>query len=162
MELTDNLWTKWELDDGGRKSSGRQGLTGDCVVRSIAIAMERDYGEVYDGVFDAQRQWYLTSRHRTARKSRARGTAAADSSPRNGVMTPVAREYIKSFGWVWTPTMAVGAGCRVHLRGDELPSGRIIARLSKHFCAVVNGVVRDTYDPARGGTRCVYGYWAEG
>ena len=32
-------------------------------------------------------------------------------------------------------------------------------RLSKHITAVVNGVIHDTYDPSRGGSRCVYGVW---
>lgn len=29
------------------------------------------------------------------------------------------------------------------------------------YAAVVDGVVRDTHDPSRDGTRCVYGYWRE-
>jgi hypothetical protein len=24
---------------------------------------------------------------------------------------------------------------------------------------VIDGVIHDTFDPSRGGTRCVYGYW---
>ena len=24
---------------------------------------------------------------------------------------------------------------------------------------MIDGVIHDTYDPTRGGTRCVYGYW---
>jgi hypothetical protein len=39
---------------------------------------------------------------------------------------------------------------------------RDVARLSRHLCAVVDGVVHDTFDPSRDGTRCVYGYWKEG
>ena len=63
-------------------------------------------------------------------------------------------------GWKWTPTMGIGTGCRVHLRPEELPGGRIIVSLSKHWCAVIDGVPHDTHDPSRGGTRCVYGYWS--
>jgi hypothetical protein len=55
--------------------------------------------------------------------------------------------------------MAVGSGCKVHLRADELPSGRLIVRVSHHFAAVIDGVIHDTHDCSRGGTRCVYGYW---
>lgn len=58
-----------------------------------------------------------------------------------------------------TPTMAIGSGCKVHLRADELPTGRLVVSVSKHLVAVVDGVVHDTHDPRRGGTRCVYGYW---
>jgi hypothetical protein len=57
------------------------------------------------------------------------------------------------------PTMQIGSGCRVHLRADELPAGRIICQVSRHLCAVIDGVVYDTHDPTRDGTRCVYGYW---
>jgi hypothetical protein len=64
-------------------------------------------------------------------------------------------------GWKWTATMGIGTGCTVHLRADELPSGRIIATVSGHLVAVVDGVVHDTHDPTRDGTRCVYGYYRE-
>jgi hypothetical protein len=55
--------------------------------------------------------------------------------------------------------MRVGSGCRVHLRADELPPGRLIVRVSKHVAAVIDGVIHDTFDCSRGGTRCVYGYF---
>jgi hypothetical protein len=55
--------------------------------------------------------------------------------------------------------MMIGTGCTVHLRSDELPGGRLIVALSRHWCAVIDGVIHDLYDCSRGGTRCVYGYW---
>jgi hypothetical protein len=55
--------------------------------------------------------------------------------------------------------MFIGQGCKVHLREGELPMGRLVVNLSKHFTAVIDGVVYDTHDPTRDGTRCVYGYW---
>jgi hypothetical protein len=58
--------------------------------------------------------------------------------------------------------MGIGTGCRVHLRAGELPGGRIITRLTGHLAAVIDGVVHDTEDPGRAGTRCVYGYWVPG
>ena len=42
----------------------------------------------------------------------------------------------------------------------KLPMGRLIVTVSKHECAVINGVIYDTSDPLRGGTRCVYGFWS--
>jgi hypothetical protein len=62
-------------------------------------------------------------------------------------------------GFDWTPTMEIGSGCKVHVREDELPKGRLILALSKHYAACIDGVINDTYDPSREGTRCVYGYW---
>ena len=55
--------------------------------------------------------------------------------------------------------MRIGSGCKVHLRADELPAGRLIVNLSRHSAAVIEGVLHDTYDSSRNGTRCVYGYW---
>jgi hypothetical protein len=34
----------------------------------------------------------------------------------------------------------------MRLHPDELPSGRIVARVSKHLCAVIDGVTHDTHD----------------
>jgi hypothetical protein len=45
------------------------------------------------------------------------------------------------------------------MTSGELPAGRIIARVSKHFVAIIDGVINDIYDPSRGGNRCVYGYY---
>jgi hypothetical protein len=58
--------------------------------------------------------------------------------------------------------MSIGQGCTVHLKADELPSGRLILSVSRHYVAMIDGVVHDTHDPSRGGTRCVYGYWTYG
>lgn len=134
---------QWTFDDGGRAEAGYKGSTGDCVVRSIAIAAEKPYKEVYDALFEI------------AKANPIKGQKSA--SPRNGVNRRHYEAYLKSIGWVWIPTMRVGQGCNVHLRASELPTGRLIVRLTKHVCAVIDRVVHDTYDPSRDGSRCVYG-----
>jgi hypothetical protein len=58
--------------------------------------------------------------------------------------------------------MQIGSGCKVHLRDGELPTGRLVVFVSKHYTAVIDGVIHDTYDPSRAGTRCVYGYFSIG
>jgi len=55
--------------------------------------------------------------------------------------------------------MQIGSGCRVHLRADDLPAGRLIVKVTHHLVAVIDGVIHDTHNCSRGGTRCVYGYW---
>jgi hypothetical protein len=57
--------------------------------------------------------------------------------------------------------MHIGSGCTAHLRDGEswVPQGRVIVKVSKHYTALIDGVIHDTHDPSRGGTRCVYGYW---
>jgi hypothetical protein len=132
-------------NDGGRAAAGYKGHTGDCVCRAIAIAAELPYQQVYDTLNELAKE-------RKARKSAAR----------TGVARKVYDVYIRSLGMTWRPTMAIGSGCRVHLRASELPAGRIICRLSRHIVAVVDGVLHDTYDCSREGDRCVYGYYARG
>lgn len=132
----------WVFDDGGRAAAGFRGEAGDCVVRAIAIATGSDYAWVYAEL---------------AARQKALGKP---NSARNGVSKKAYRPFLEDeLGWTWTPTMRIGSGTTVHLDADELPEGRIIVRLTRHLAAVVDGVIHDTHDPSRGGTRCVYGYW---
>lgn len=137
----------WEYDDGGRAAAGYRGHTGDCVTRAVAIATGRDYQDVYADIHDVLRE----------HKQRRGGKGS--SSPRDGVPKPITRRYLANLGWEWTPTMRIGSGTRVHLRPGELPTGPLIVQVSGHITAVIDGVVRDTADPCRDGTRAVYGYW---
>ena len=137
----------FEFNDGGRAAAGYKGRAGDCTVRAIAIATEQDYQAVYDALWDLNRQ---------AKKG------PGDTSPRDGnTSTKTIRAYMASLGWTWVPTMQIGSGTTVHLRADELPGGRLVTRLSRHMCAVIDGVIHDTYDPSRDGTRAVYGYYTD-
>jgi hypothetical protein len=138
---------RFVLDDGGRACAGFKGETDDCVCRSIAIAMDRPYREVYDELWEASRA------EKPSKNKRGK------SSPRTGVHKDVIRTYLESHGWEWTPTMQIGSGCTVHLREKELPPGRLIVSVSRHTTAVIDGVIHDTRDPSRNGQRCVYGYF---
>lgn len=161
------------FDDGGRAAAGFKGTAGDCVARAVAIASGRPYAEVYAA---------LSKGMGSQRKSRG-------ATARNGVSTRRKwfKDYMRSLGAEWTPTMQIGAGCTVHLRADELPPGRLVVAVSKHYTAVVDGVIHDNHDPRERGTtvypanysgdipkgarpldgggwayspeRCVYGYW---
>jgi hypothetical protein len=131
----------FQYDDGGRAAAGYKGDTGDCVTRAIAIAMELPYERVYERVATINRDY-------------GDGVKTA----RNGLTKALRRKLIEKNGWTWTPTMFIGSGCKVHLRADELPPGRLIVSVSKHLVAVIDGVIHDTYDCSREGTRCVYGY----
>ena len=139
----------WKYDDGGREAAGYKGQAGDCVTRAIAIATGKQYQEVYDALNN------LAVNERVGKHKRGK------SSARNGVYRATFEKYLLSLGWKWTPTMAIGQGCKVHLKADELPQGNLIVSVSRHMVAVINGVIHDTHDPARDGTRCVYGYWSK-
>lgn len=142
-------------DDGGRAAAGYRGDTGDCVTRAIAIATGTPYQTVYDALHDA-----ALERRNLARLELQYGrNARRHASPRNGVHKHIYGPYLATLGWEWTPTMTIGTGCQTHLRADQLPSGRIIVRLSRHIAAVLDGALHDTFDCSRDGTRCVYGYW---
>jgi hypothetical protein len=159
-------------DDGGRAAAGYKGRAGDCVARSVAIASGRPYAEVYAA---------LATGAGNERKSRG-------ASARNGIHTTRKwfKDYMRSIGFEWTPTMLIGQGCKVHLDAAELPAGRLVVAVSKHYTAVIEGVIHDTHDPSdRPATiyprredapkgarelsngngwiydpkRCVYGYW---
>ena len=148
-------------DDGGRAAAGFRGSAGDCVARSVAIASGLHYAEVYKALAAG------TGAQRATRGHRKGATA------RNGINTGRKwfKDYMASIGAVWTPTMKVGQGCKVHLLAGELPMGRLVVAVSKHYTAVIDGVIRDTFNPSRttihveeGSTRlshrCVYGYWS--
>ena len=144
---------EFNFNDGGRADAGYKGRTGDCVTRAVAIAAELPYKQVYDRLADGNATQRVTKR---IKKSRARARTAS-----KGINTTRKwfKDYMKSLGFKWISTMGIGTGCKVHLKADELPKGRVIARVTRHYCAVIDGVINDTYDPSRGETRCVYGYW---
>lgn len=138
---------RYVFDDGGRAAGGFKGTAGDCAARAVAIATGLHYRDVYIALNDQ------ATRERPGKGKR--------SSAREGVHMKTMRRLMDGLGWEWVPTMQIGSGCTVHLRPDELPGGRIIVRLSRHYAAVIDGVLHDNHDSSRDGTRCVYGYWRE-
>jgi hypothetical protein len=132
-------------DDGGRLAAGFKGEAGDCVARSVAIVSGRPYAEIYTLLADG-----------AGRERKSRGRSA-----RNGIHTSRKwfKEVMASLGFRWVPTMHIGQGCTVHLKDGELPQGRIVVAVSKHYTALIDGVIHDIFDPQRETGRCVYGYW---
>lgn len=148
--------------DGGRAAAGYKGSAGDCAARAIALASAGTitYAEAYGLINDAARR----ERGRLVRGRRGpdgrRTKVRKVSSASDGVWPETLhRVLVDGLGWTWTATMGIGTGCRVHMRADELPSGRLVVRVAKHYAAVVDGVLYDSFDSTRGGDACVYGYW---
>lgn len=141
---TTRLALPFTFNDGGRADAGYRGTTGDCGCRALAIVTGRPYQECYDLLIE------LARRERRAKPSH----------PRTGVHTPTFHRAAERLGLRWVPTKRVGDPTTVHLAVGELPQGRLICRVSKHYTAVINGVIHDNHDPSRDGTRMVYGYWA--
>lgn len=140
---------KFIHDDGGRAAAGYKGSAGDCCARAFAIASGRSYQEVYDLINE------FAGKER--RGTRKRGM----SSARTGVHKATAHKvaYALNNRVRWVPCMTIGSGCKVHMRDGDLPPGRLVVSLSKHYAAVIDGVLHDTFEDNRDGTRCVYGYW---
>lgn len=166
-------------NDGGRAAAGYTGKCGDCVVRAVAIATEQPYEQVYQALADVNAS------------TRGRSKTAGIKTARYGIIVRgvAFKRYMAALGWTFTATMGIGTGCTVHLNAAELPAGRLIVSVSKHYCAVIDGVIHDTHNPSERGTtiypphtpaeqmpkgvrwlengngwayspeRCVYGYW---
>ena len=140
----------FQFNDGGRAAYFK-GQAGDCVTRAVTIASGLDYKEVYDTLAEGN-----------ASQRKSKRTPKRTRSARHGVNTKRKwfKDYMRSLGFTWVPLMFIGSGCNVHLHKDELPTeGRLVLSLSRHVAAYVDGVLHDTHDCSRNGTRCVYGYW---
>lgn len=143
------LHMEFTYNDGGRKAAGKSGSANDCVCRSIAIVTGRPYMEIWEAIAEGNFN------------QRSSGGKGKKWSADHGVMTTQKwfQDYMRSLGFTWVATMGIGTGCKVHVKSAELPAGRIIIKLSRHYAAVIGGVLNDNHDCARSGTRCVYGYW---
>lgn len=135
---------KFVYNDGGRAEAGYIGDTRDCVCRAIAIAAQRPYKEVYDLINKYAKNERITKRN------------PKRSNARTGCRKETAQKILKHYGFTWVATMHIGQGCTVHLRESELPKGRIVCNLSGHFAAVIDGVLHDTYDCTRDGSRILF------
>jgi hypothetical protein len=126
-------------NDGGRSAAGFKGRTGDCVARAISIAGGKPYAEVYKRLADGQ------------------ASIGAKRSARNGVLTEASwfKKYMNELGFEWV------SGNSKRLSADELPPGRIICDVRRHYVAVIDRVMHDTGDSSKWGTRKVRGYWRQ-
>lgn len=124
-------------NDGGRAKYFSATGVRDCVARAVAIVTSRDYKEVYNEI-----------------------AKLIGYTPRNGVYKKDTKKVMEHFGGVWVSCSGIGTKNKVHLNATEMPlQGRFVCNLSKHVTCIIDGVINDTYDPSREGTRLVYGYW---
>lgn len=126
----------WHYTDGGRKEAGFLGKTGDCAARALAIAESMAYVEAYKLVAQANKD------------------AGGKKSARDGIMKNVFHKLLVELGYQWhsAPKYEGRKARPCDFRHD----GVIIARQARHFVAVVNGTVMDTWDST---DKMVYGYW---
>ncbi len=167
---------RFRYNDGGREAAGYNGHVGDCVTRAIAIASGVPYQEIYDALAKGNASQIVSHKqrrrieHQWAKRGASVDTKEFKAYIRSRTKVKTAahgidvtrkwfKDYMRSLGFLWVPTMEIGAGTTVHLKEDELPEGRLVVNVSKHFTAVIDGELNDTHDCSRKGTRCVYGYY---
>jgi hypothetical protein len=155
---------RWVKDDGGRRRSGiargHKDEVGDCVARAIAIATQKPYREVHDALTVAKVRDVAAGKNDWARRARRSGGVRAFHAD-HGVHPDVIGPYLKALGWRHTSTKELPHGKGVHLRADELPGGRLIVDMRRHYTAVIDGVIHDTSDCSEEGRRRVQGFWTK-
>lgn len=134
----------WTYNDGGR-SKYYSGDEYDSITRSISIVTNKDYKEIHDLLEEYIKKEQLDERYVKNSTLKVKKDAAAN--------------LLKDMGYTWIPTLKFAEGVHVHLRPNELPNGRLVVNISKHFTAVIDNVINDIYKVDRNGTRAVYGYW---
>lgn len=121
--------------DGGRAEAGFKTKT-DCGIRAMAIACEISYKE---------------ARERLKRASKAGKLGSGAIS--KGIYKEDLEAALKEFGFVWKSAPKFkGRKARYY----DLPKGKVIARMSRHYAAVIDGILYDTFDSS---DKMVYGYW---
>ena len=129
-------------DDGGRSRYFKGREVGDCVCRAVAIASGKDYKEIYQDL-----------------------KKAVCVTPRNGVITRSVkfRQWMTKLGFTWGSCSGIGGKQAVHFVLGELPRNkRLVCSVTKHYVAVVNDEVHDTWDSRYNSwneLRRIYGYW---
>jgi hypothetical protein len=114
---------RYKKTDGGRLDAGFKGRGGDCVVRAIAIATNEPYIRVRRGLAELSSEM----------------TGGLETSAANGVARPVSHTWLSNLGWETVIT-------KKSYLSDIPLKGIYIASLPRHYVAVVNGVIHDTWD----------------
>ncbi len=122
--------------DGGRAACGFVGVTGDCVVRALAIATGDVYRDVYDSIGHL-----------------------AHASARHGVADAVIHQFLHSHGWQKTT-------CQASVPPSELPAGVVLVHFRStgrkrngHLSCLIDHTVYDTWNPWEDSSFEVASYW---
>lgn len=125
----------YQFNDGGRASAGFTGQSGDCAVRALAIATGMDY----------------KAARKLVKEFAAKGKQG-NKAIANGVYKEDLDACLRSLGWRWMPAPKFDGR---KARYSDI-YGTAILRMARHFAAVVDGVLMDTFDSRE---KMVYGYW---
>jgi hypothetical protein len=127
-------------DDGGRLRYGYPHFANDCAARAVAIATQFPYQQVHDRI-----DYYAQMERRRL--------FGARSSAENGVRQETMHRLLGGeFGWTWHYNSA-------YAKLNQLPPGRLVVRVGRHYTAIVDGAIRDVFNPAMKKQWVVVGYW---
>lgn len=113
------------FDDGGRLKAGFKGSARDCVVRALAIATGKPYGDLYSEL------------------ATARAATGKPRSARNGIARNVYEPIFAAHG---LRKVKLPPGPRPTFGEAHAKFGDCIVSTRKHVCALINGALRDTND----------------
>lgn len=129
--------TNYKYNDGGR-SQYFKGKAGDCAARAMAVALELDYKAAYNELANAN--------------AKGRG---GEKSARNGIYKEDFNKVLEAHGLTWVAAPKF-VGRKAYAR--DMPNGRVIARMARHFVAIIDGVAYDTFNSTH---KMIYGYWVK-
>lgn len=109
----------FEIDDGGRSLSKRPGQNNDCVIRALAVVMEREYDEIYDEMKELGRK------------------------AQQGTLNRTWTSWLLAEGAVRVEWEEEPLTVKQFLQ--EYEAGRFICHIPGHAFAVVDGVIHDTH-----------------
>lgn len=124
-------------NDGGRSEAGFKTQT-DCGIRAVAIACDISYKDA-----------------RGILKKAAKNGKQGNGQIANGIYKEDLNTALETLGFKWNPAPKFEGRKAKHY---DLPKGKVIARMSKHFVSVIDNVIHDTWDSSE---KMVYGYWAK-
>lgn len=127
--------TRWKYFQPNKKDL--KDKYGDCVIRAIAKATEKEWLEVFDELIPYAREIQAIPNSKT-----------------------VYEKYLADIGFTWHGIKAVKGKKKPTPQTfyKDYPNGTYILRLAHHLVTVVDGYFYDKWDC---GTHSVYGYWTK-
>ena len=128
----------YQHNDGGKAGAGFKG-NGDCGIRAVAIALELPYND-----------------SRKLLKEYAKKGKQGNGQISRGIYKEDMDAALRSRDWIWrSAPKFTGRKARY----QDIPRGRVIVRMAKHYAVVIDGVLLDAWNSSE---KMVYGYWEKG
>lgn len=138
---------EWRYCLGKNREKYINELPDCCYTRALSNATGMDYKEAYNLISKYIEQEELDEKFK--------------HNDRNSMCKDVIKKVLSDLNWQYQSLMVFGKGTSNHICKNELPSGIIIAQISKGITCIKDGVLFDKYDVSRHDTRCCYAVWTK-